>query len=879
MKQVEEVVDEQHQVNTDLDLQYPTIPLYHHLGSLVAHSQVLTMASAGDDSSIDENMSSIEDSVWDVIDEASVVTSDDEDQDLSRQQTPSSDGHDQDSDDKEIPGDADTHDESQGAISPDFRSKQQRTSSAFDKSWTSEVTNFRVPQNLKNEEDNKEPHDQKTILFNKDHMHDASPSESFDAWHFAKVFEGEEKEKICQDFRLSCRPQKIIGTIRQKMSREPLRLISSYKLLYVGPNNAKQPIVQKISAALACSLNEDLANAKSSPSRFSIVPISAFDSGSEPEVVLVNHMGLEICIEECTSASLVREQADSDKISLTMNNNTVVQSAWHDDAFAVSSTYTLPSLAIVFIPENEEAVAKQTRLLARSFIGRHNIPAIVLSDFGWKGPIQSITLDYRTPHFCIEADGLPDQQRVLKRLPIDLFSFLDIEATEMSRNLAYISRTDDNTQPDVGKPTQFGTKVVDAITNRRTTCRDHPTSIGQRTQPTFWSISRLSSTLLLGLLLSTIIFNLVNKKLDLLSKGGSPDPIVMSSLSLSPFPSSTTVPSLPTTSQPVSKARIMEANQPFLTKSLSALHTNTDLASFLLKSHEQPPSTSEKFKLHVIGDCHIILRPPRWLTALKKAPALIFNVARGSRSVDYQFSTLFDGVYALKVAKEDAYGTLNVSVWTVKKPMINETFQVEFGNPWLNFAGWKRATQVVTGQVHERLHSAQTGLTNLYENAGSGIQVFAQSAIDSANYALKEVEKAGMISLNESAKTTDLMIHQSRELLRTFSEQIHRRSTTVTLYLVAQRNDIQIEIASLPQKMSSLLSRQSDIISKAATRLNVVRLANDIQIYRETHLVESQKQALRIWWTIRGGPPREHKSVTDSLPKPRKQKLKKEHKR
>ena len=842
MKQVEECVGEEPQENTEVDLQYPTIPFHHPFTSLLAHSHFLAMASTGDDSSVDETMSSIEESVWDIIDEASVATSDDEDRNLSRQQTPSSDGNEQEADGRETSDDIETSSENQGFTSQHFGSVHQETTSEIDESWNSEVTNFRVPQSVKTEEDKGEAYQQEAITFNKGSTRGSNSAEVLDAWHFRRVFEGEEREKICHDFRLRCLPQKIIGTIRQQMSREPLKPTTPYKVLYVGPDKVKHPIIQKISAVLAYSLNKVSGTAASSSSRYSIVPISAFESGSEPEVVLVNHMGLEICIEECTPAYSVREESGND-------------------------AYRLPNLAIIFVPENEEVEAKQRRILARSFTGQHNIPTIVLSEFGWKRPTQAMTLDHRTPHFCIEYDGLADQPRILKRLPIDLSSFLNIEATEMSRNLACISGTNGTIQSDEGRTRKLEAEVQDAKVNIGGKYKDCLKTIRQRTPPAIWSISRLSVTLILGLLVSTAILHLFNQKLALLSKKDTPDPVVLSTLRPSASSISTRN-SFPTTVQSPSREEMSETGQPFLTKSLSALHTNTDLASFLLESHTLAPNTSDKFKLHVIGDCHVVLRPPHWFTALKRAPKLLFNIHRGTQSVDYQFSTLFDGVYALKLAKEDAYGPLNVTVWTVKKPRFNETFQVDFGSPWLNVAGWKRASRMATEQVREELYSAQTGLTYVYEQTSTGIQAFVRGTFNRANCALKEVEKAGMISFNKTAKTTGIVITQSMELSYTLSEQLHRHNIVVTSQFRRQRENLHSEIASLTQKMSSLFSHQSRIISQAAARLNVVALANEIQEYRETHLVESQKQAIRMWWTMRGGPPKKFKGKSDGLPKP-----------
>jgi hypothetical protein len=115
-----------------------------------------------------------------------------------------------------------------------------------------------------------------------------------------------------------------------------------------------------------------------------------------------------------------------------------------------------------------------------------------------------------------------------------------------------------------------------------------------------------------------------------------------------------------------------------------------DLARSLLDPSVASLNESDQFKVHVIGDCHIILRPPRSFTLMKKRPKLYVEVSQNDHAVEHQLSKLFEGVYAVKLQREDAYGSMNVSVWIKSKPMFNQTYVVEFGTPWLKILGWKK---------------------------------------------------------------------------------------------------------------------------------------------------------------------------------------------
>ena len=286
---------------------------------------------------------------------------------------------------------------------------------------------------------------------------------------------------------------------------------------------------------------------------------------------------------------------------------------------------------------------------------------------------------------------------------------------------------------------------------------------------------------------------------------------------------------------------------------LSTVQTKTELASFLPDS-SRAINKSDKFKVHVIGDSHVILRPPPWFRMMKKSPALFFRITRQQKVLDYELSDLFDGVYALKLPREDAHGVLDISVWSTRKPRINETIQVDFGTPWLKVAGWQTAAQALTDQVREELHFAQSGLTKAYEHTSIGFQGFMRDAVRRAEHVLKEVEKVGLMSISQTAKRTEIMVSQSKDLTRAISETIHRQ-TERTSSRWANSLNLRKDIITYTRRMSALFAHQAKTLSEAATGLNVVALAQEIQDYRETHLQEAQKQALHMWWKLRGMPP------------------------
>ena len=256
----------------------------------------------------------------------------------------------------------------------------------------------------------------------------------------------------------------------------------------------------------------------------------------------------------------------------------------------------------------------------------------------------------------------------------------------------------------------------------------------------------------------------------------------------------------------------------------------------------------------MVGDSHVVLRPPTWFRQLKKTPPLRFKVNRNRKQLEYEFSTLFDGVYALKFPAEDAHGTLDISVWTTKSPRLNQTFQVEFGTPWLKVSGWQKAAEAMTEQIREDLVAAQSGLFKAYGYANKRVQYFFKDAVVRADTLLKEAEKFGLSSLTSTLQSTEQMVNHSKELSSSLTQRIRKSSGSTSDYLLVQRKVLGKEISSYSRKMSSVLAQHATALTEAASGLNLGALGQEIQAYRETHFREAQIKLLQTWWGVSGIP-------------------------
>ena len=658
-------------------------------------------------------------------------------------------------------------------------------------------------------------------------------------------FEGRRRKEIINEHQLG-ETAEISGTVRQRMSKTPLNLRSPFTVLYTGAPQMRAPIVEKIAAALAANFSSASRETVDS-SRVTIVPISAFTEHSSPDVLLIDSIGLDMKIEECTAALRDKGEESKGTITLELNHHRLVESSWDATAgrYEVPKDYRLPDLAVVYLPETESSTAKKTRLQARAFLTRHNVPTIVVSfDSEWKKPIPAIFIDPRSPHLCIESfDHTRDEGQVLKRLPIDLNTFLNIDAGQMNRNLACLTST--STRDESYEDGDFADASIRSSSNKARTAMPPTPRIKSSVDRSNSLTKRVPAvvSLLIGL---GLLFLAIGSSTDLLSENPS-------WRLLTRHFSKHTHSQLPSTPSERHAPFPAAARTQTTSTSLTDWHTNTDLASLLIQS-SFAPNKSDKFQVHVIGDNHVILRPPTWFRMLKKAPALFFKVQRRQKQLEYEFSTLFEGVHALKLRTEDAHGKLDITVWSIRKPKVNETFQVDFGTPWLKVVGWQKAAQAMTEQVRDELHSARTGLSRAYGSANDRIQMFFKDSVERLDSVLKEVERAGLDSLQHTTKTTGSILESSRELSRTLTQRLQQHGEIASTSLIRQREKLRRDVLAYSRRMSALLSEQGGILADAAAGLGRSTLAQEIQLYRETHFRETQKRMLYAWWRVAGPP-------------------------
>lgn len=843
-------------IESTVTFDFPTIPVHGTPAHWLSQSQLITMASHHDDSSCDEASSSLGDSTYEFIDDRSVVTTDDEDQDVMTESTTSSGGHDFD---RSGATTTDRHlhqrhgQDSQGGV--------DSGSSSTDSPVLSTAQPYRQGDGREEMEEGSHDQVQNPIEFDEPSVTNLNSMRFTDVSHLLRIVGKDQILDPLSGTFVTHPPGMMRVTVRQTMISRSLDLHgSSYKVLFIGDHASKDSIVQKIGTALAATIKCSTPDSeKSGSSKFNVVPISSFGDSRNPEVVLIDSSGLELIVEDCLSASFERREGGNDTIKIGLSDGRTVESSWVDSKFTVSDDWKLPDIAVFCVPRDEDSQSKQTRCFARSFMSRHAVQSIIISkDAQWEKPGEAIPLDYLTPHICLEYRAWTEHKpQIVRRLPIDLTTFLSIDAGQMNRNLATLavakrSAMQPKDQQGAKAPNRKDTTTYNKYLSGRLldVCSPWYEAI-ERHVGTF--VGAAQSWTLLALLLFAAMF-LVQVLLggpQMSSSRVIPTDIAMSS-TLSQSMLSSTVPlSLPSSSAlPAS----LSPSVPAHVSPVKSLSTNTDIASFLLDAYALASNKSEQFKVHVLGDCHVVFRPPHWFTKMKKSPVLFFKIARKDQVLEHKVSTLFDGVYALQIAREEAYGTLDVSVWTESKPLVKKNFEVDFGSSWLKVAAWKRATRALTESMQTDFILVQTSLSTVYNHTKTELSIFVQQTKKKVA-AQKEAEKAVLANhLKWGAKTKDLILTQTKDLARSWSGNLHNGRRTASSQLHLYRKSLAKDLTIYIHNKTSMIAYQARTLAQAATGTDAMALKHEIRQFHRRHLRDTQKKVLKTWWKIAGEP-------------------------
>jgi hypothetical protein len=506
-------------------------------------------------------------------------------------------------------------------------------------------------------------------------------SKTISVKHTVEEFNAEQTNSTAKSLNVKPPAGRFSLTIRQTMSKYGLSTRDPLRILYVGSHSAKEDILRKIGSSLNSSA--DNLKARSTPSQlYNIVQVSAY---RPEEIELMHSSGIQFMVEDCVSVDSMPFEDKPDKpdvIKLRVDNLNAYHSVPEESGFIVEPAWELPHIAVFYCSSGDNAETKRTRSLVRKFMNRHNVPSIVISHQIVFDRSFCMTLDQHSVHMCLESkDPVKRKDIIHQRLPIDLTSFLNIDARQMNRNLAYITGLHD-------APAQVTPTNSIKISNFPAP-KDIETSQGKRedqaSEIRAWMFYARIGMVVVGIL--SLLFAKIPVSLPSSSSAISVNSKTMEAVSISSTTTSLLSSSISTTSsietlQVVKTSASVAAFTPSTRVDSLSVVPSREVGTVPKLSSHQPKVNKNVCTAETLGDREILIRIPAptklsWLAR----EAISVNLTRNNITVDTERVYSSDEGLVLLVAKKEAYGALRLSIITTKKPRINETFQVDFGSP------------------------------------------------------------------------------------------------------------------------------------------------------------------------------------------------------
>ncbi|KAK2766995.1 hypothetical protein FQN54_006312 [Arachnomyces sp. PD_36] len=617
---------------------------------------------------------------------------------------------------------------------------------------------------------------------------------------------------------------RLVATVQQTMTKRGLDVNQPFRVLYVGDPAFRHIILDKIGDVLVSSPSDELDSSSSDSSRFHVVPTS-FGSGLTPNYAELLPIHVQLVVDDCISATSTTEDIQSPNyLNLFFKNRPSCSSTWTGSGYQVTSStdWTLPDMAIFFISDRDDSTAQRTRHLAQTFTKRHAIPSMIISEQPlWHRAHTTVPVDFQSLHICLESrDAASGESRVLKRYPIDLKTFESIMPGQLNRNLASLSGL-------YAKEGQDAELLRDVIrpSHNRTHNRKRKREIDDFSPLGRFGIYVLACVSIMATGYTFCHVMLFIAQFLARSAGVSfstpthPNSLMNpSSTHIAPSASVNSVGvsmELPTVSDGVQPGCPLNAEQ--------GIH---DYLKGLANSIPEPTEEIDEFQVYAVGDCHLIVRPPQRFSSMRKAPKFDIKILRGDEEILYTLSKLFDGVYTVKLGREDAHGSMNVSISTKSKPRLNQTSEVDFGTPWLKMYNWKKAAKGVSAHLMKDLSIAQTGLSEVYSRLFTDMQVWVGDAVKKADLLRRETELLRKDSVQRTlASTTGAVMTTSKRYSGIIKKEGEKQLATVSAMLSGPAQRINRETLGFTNEMWATLQYRAKKISEGVrdTDLSALR--------------------------------------------------------
>lgn len=632
-------------------------------------------------------------------------------------------------------------------------------------------------------------------------------AENVSVKHTVVEFNEDETSRIAKDMSLPTPPPRLVVTIRQTMTRQGLSTREPLRILYVGSHSAKQDIIVKLASTVTASIAGDkrAKHLRDSASQlYNVVPVSAFGSERTPEIELMHSSGYQIKVEDCMSARAedFEDSPEKPEIIKLATEDRSYHSVPEGKGYIIEPQWELPHISVFYCSDSDDFDARRTRAYAREFMTRHNIPSIVISHKQMFDRAQFMPLDQHSIHMCLESrDSNGRMNTIHQRLPIDLASFLNIDARQMNRNLAYLTGFH---EPLDDPQVSATSKKADASshTEKESSSQGKVGFLRSLRAQYDADWRKLLMPVGLGLLLLTVIPALMMAIPSY--RYSNQRTISINSNILSDVPSFCT--SSLTRAADVSSitAATSSVTVPTSTRTITVTHAqpsgpnSLSVVPSMELSKSSPKLQNSKgnqslCSAEILGNREILIRIPSAtkLTWLNKE-AISVNITRDNHTVDTERAYSSDEGIVLLLPKKEAYGVLNITIVTTKKPKVNETFEVNFGLTAV------QALQNILEKITSFPYEAS--VTDPFSELISSADKLVEDARLQSQATLNRLEAARKLAMEQASSASESFTG----LAKSVSLEAAKRSAIISKEVGLQLAEVENKLAEKMQNLSKL---------------------------------------------------------------------------
>jgi hypothetical protein len=399
---------------------------------------------------------------------------------------------------------------------------------------------------------------------------------------------------------------------------------------------------------------------------------------------------------------------------------------------------------VVFCHTKKDAATDlQTFDSFRTAFRQHKIPTIDLSEIRPYGAGSS-TYNMRSLSACIEGRDDEDAGfELIEVLPLDAFTFCELEPFQVNRHLALISPHLVPSDVDVANKTRFSA-VSDTL---HAIGKQLRTGAPATTRVLLLSIGL--TVMLSAFVLSPVYIPLVLQR--------SPEVVAEPSFSsVAPVSSVIVTPAAVSSSNVVSTPSPSSFSLP-VPKGLTIVAPQVKLPQLKQKKDDKP----REFDIQTAGDKQFVLTPSSDLSKSRKKPQLQIQVFRNSSLVPIRYVRTIAGEYFVDLEDEYPFGTFNVSIASYSKPLLRQSFEINLGHnkTWFDQMLDKTMDRILDAQsmVLNTSSSARKlfdiGVAHWVEEGRQLEQAAyrnAKDSLDSSAEAIKQVPEATWMGLRRA---------------------------------------------------------------------------------------------------------------------------------